>query len=663
MPLPSRSSPVAHDHPPFSPVRSGPNAPSKPSRQKKIPSSVQENDLVSQFTTGTIEGWRPVDDVTLTDEDFGFPSMGLKADDWRDGSLFRIASPIEWAGDWSDFQLLSFDMHWSGSLDDPPHQPLVTIFGANGDVLTYDALPQNDIWIHREIQLTPATFGVDQAFFDGVMAFVSHIWIAGEFGTGDDNIRVSSDPTPTPKVFETSLISRFGSDPEGWGVVGNGNLVWDETAGFTGGAITTADGGSGIQRFHSPDAWSGDWSNFSTLRFMLKTLGKNQADLDFELWIMTWDGTALYLTYPSGPWRSWTPYSIDLTPGTFNVTPAEFETVMSDVAYLWIVADLVNGTGSIDTTGLDEVSLVSSDTISQPPPDKFSSFDLDGEAWHNGGRSGNDWEFNSSLPTWYELNGNPGGFIANTDVGDTAYWFTPETWAGDWRGYQSVSFDQSILNGTSILEDRVGLSIASIWGNLDAEFPMPPTIDSWTHYEFPLTPAAFGVTQEKFDTIMRVVMSLSIRSEWINGSEEEGLDNVRVTKTSDACLAWITVHITDPNDIANETVAEKFADPDHDGNDNWTEFLAQTIPVDSASYLLLGSPVKSDGSYTVSFQTHPGRTYQLERSTTLLTGSWTPVGTALVRDGVLHHVEDVTGEPQVFYRLMLWPTDIDAWKI
>lgn len=617
--------------------------------------NLQEDDLVSTFTTGTIEDWRPVDDVTLTAEAFGYPSMGLKANDWMDGRTYRIASPLDWAGDWSNLVQLSFDMHWSGSFSTP--RPLVHIFGANGDVLTYSELPVDDTWIRPVIPLTPATFGVDQARFDAVMAYVTHIWITGEFGGSDDityfdNIRVTANPSG-PKVFETSLLSRFGTDEEGWGVFDNGILTWDGTAGFTGGAIKAADAGSGVQKFQSPDAWSGDWRSFAALRFMLKTFGANRAGLDLEIWIVTWDGTSLYFS-PPRPWRSWTPYTIDLTPATFGVTQGEFDAVMADVAYLWIRADLVSGTGSTDTTGLDEVALVSSADVAQPPPDKLSTYDADTEDWRNGYWTGSTWYFRTTPPTHYAAGGNPDGMIANTDVGTTAFWYSPENWAGDWRGYQSVSFDETILSGSSVLPDTWGLSIASPWGNLDADVIPTPVNGSWTHYEIALTPGAFGVTQAEFDTIMRDVVALCIRSEWIDGSEEEGLDNVRLTKTSDAYWAWIATHITNPTDLANELISGKFADPDDDGDDNWTEFIAQTIPVDQGSYFHADLPQSSPGGYTILFTTHTGRLYQVERCTSLEPPSWAPLGAVATGDGSIHMREDAAGDSGAFYRLNVW---------
>ena len=97
---------------------------------------VAQAELVSRFTDGTIQGWRPVDDVTLSVVEDGRPSFGLYANDWMDGRTYRVATPTNWAGDWSVFKELSFDMRWSGANAAGPTPEIVRIFGANGQTLS-----------------------------------------------------------------------------------------------------------------------------------------------------------------------------------------------------------------------------------------------------------------------------------------------------------------------------------------------------------------------------------------------------------------------------------------------------------------------------------------------------------------------------------------------
>ena len=60
-----------------------------------------------------------------------------------------------------------------------------------------------------------------------------------------------------------------------------------------------------------------------------------------------------------------------------------------------------------------------------------------------------------------------------------------------------------------------------------------------------------------------------------------------------------------------------FADPDHDGMNNWQEWKAGTIPTNAASVLQLSSPSNSVSGMIVTWQSVSGVTYYLQRSTNL----------------------------------------------
>lgn len=494
------------------------------------PAEAHRTDLVSRFTDSTIEGWRPVDDVTLTATETGQPSFGLKADDWTDGRIYKVATPLTWAGDWRQFRQLSFDMHWTGNGVSHTDIEMVRIFGANGQTLSWSGPVTSAVWTHHAIPLTPETFGVSAAELEAVLAHVSEMWIFGEFGGGDDitmldNI-VLTTSTSGPPQLTRNLIARFDTDKEGWVGFDNSTLTWAVTNGISGGGLKSVDAGSGTARFQSPDAWSGDWRAFTTLRFMLRPQVSARTDYNTVIWITSWNGSKLGLTLPK-PYGSWTPYTVDLTPETFGVTPGEFEAIMADVACLWINADLVDGAGVSDSTRLDNVMLLTENEAGLAS-DQRSDFETGNENWRYGGWKPTpaDWSFSAGLAPHVATGGNPGGFLQNTDTGDWTYWFTPEGWAGDWRGLKSVSFDFNIIQGTSLWGDRM-ISLCSPWMSLHAVVARMPVPGQWMHYEFALTPETFGVSAETFEQVMRDVVMLGIRSEWITGPEVEGLDNYR----------------------------------------------------------------------------------------------------------------------------------------
>lgn len=617
------------------------------------PPEAHETDLVSRFTDGTTQGWRAVDDVTITGIEEGQPSFALKADDWMDGRSYKVATPVAWAGDWRQYKRLSFDMRWTGEAASHPMVELVRIFGANGQTLSWSNSLASAVWTHRSIPLTPESFGVSAGELEATLAHVSEMWIFGEFG-GDrditylDNVALSVSPS-SPNRFTQNLVSRFDSGDEGWVGFDNAVLTWAPNYGVSGGGVQCSDSGSGTARFQSPDSWSGDWREFRALRFMVRVQANRRAEFNGAVWITTWSGSNLSLTLPK-PFAAWAPYTVDLTPETFTVTTNEFEAIMRDVACVWIAADLISGTGSSDTTRLDNVMLLT-DTGAGLPPDRWADFESGPQGWRYGGwgPASSDWSFSGGAPH-IATGGNPDGHLENTDTGDWTYWFTPEAWAGDWRGLESVSFDFKIISGTTLFDTRM-ISICSPWTNLHANVVALPVPGQWMHYEFALTPATFGVSPAIFDMVMRDVVMLGVRSEWIEGSEREALDNYRQSKANDAYWAWIGGFYTG-NDFADEETAGKLADPDGDGANNWNEYIAGTVPTNRLDSLRIQWVSITDAACRLDFNTRPGRLYGVESAVDLSpTTVWSEVTNNIPGTGSLVTVTTSVETSPRFYRL------------
>ena len=619
------------------------------------PPEAHQTDLVCRFTGGTIQGWRPVDDVTLTAIQEGQPSFALKGDDWMDGRSWKMATPVTWAGDWRQYKQLTFDMRWTGEAAFHPNVELVRIFGANGQTLSYSNSLTSAVWTHRTLPLQPETFGVSTAELDAVLAHVSEMWIFGEFGGSDDityldNVILSPNTDGPPRQTQ-NLVSRFDSSDEDWTGYDQATVTWNATNGISGGGLTSIDAGSGLARFQSPDAWIGDWRGFRTLRFMTRVEANRRAEYEGNVWIATWSGSNLSLTLPK-PFHSWTPYTVDLTPETFGVSSNQFETIMQDVACLWISADLIGVSGSGDSTRLDDVMLLT-ESGAGLPPDHTSDFESGNQGWRYGGwnTGSSDWSFNGFAPQVVS-GGNPDGHLENTDTGEWTYWFTPEAWAGDWRGLESVSFDFKIIQGTAanLFGTRM-ISICSPLTNLHADVVAVPVPGQWMHYEFALTPATFGVSATEFDKVMRDVVMLGIRSEWINYGEIEGLDNYRISKASDAYWAWISSFYTGA-DLADENKAGKFADPDSDRSDNWSEYVAGTVPTNRLDHLRLEVLAVTNGVCALGFQSASGRLYGMDRTTNpALPDSWSAVTNDLPGTGSTTTLSDADVTAARFYRL------------
>jgi hypothetical protein len=87
------------------------------------------------------------------------------------------------------------------------------------------------------------------------------------------------------------------------------------------------------------------------------------------------------------------------------------------------------------------------------------------------------------------------------------------------------------------------------------------------------------------------------------------------TPTSIISYAWLQQYGL-PTDASAD-----FADPDHDGLNNWQEWVCGTDPTDALSALRLLAPVRTGNNVTVGWQSVAGVNYFLERSTNIARSS------------------------------------------
>ena len=150
---------------------------------------------------------------------------------------------------------------------------------------------------------------------------------------------------------------------------------------------------------------------------------------------------------------------------------------------------------------------------------------------------------------------------------------------------------------------------------------------------------------------MRDVVLLGVRSEWVVGSEVEGLDNVRLTKASDAYWAWIGGYYAG-SDLADENKAGKLAAPNGDGADNWSEFIAGTTPTNRWDVLRIESISTANASCLLDFNTHTGRLFGVESSAALSQSNlWNTVANEIPGTGLIITVSNPAAGISQFYRL------------
>lgn len=105
-----------------------------------------------------------------------------------------------------------------------------------------------------------------------------------------------------------------------------------------------------------------------------------------------------------------------------------------------------------------------------------------------------------------------------------------------------------------------------------------------------------------------------------------------------------------PTSSSSSTVSiTSNADNDGDGQTNGAEHIAGTDPLSAASSFKVATVTpESGGGMTITWNPVDGKTYSVERSTTLAEGSWTTVATGEI-DGIYTDPTPVSG--RVFYRL------------
>jgi len=108
---------------------------------------------------------------------------------------------------------------------------------------------------------------------------------------------------------------------------------------------------------------------------------------------------------------------------------------------------------------------------------------------------------------------------------------------------------------------------------------------------------------------------------------------------------------------ANSGNAADGADPDGDGMTNAQEFAAGTDPNSAASVLRVSQIQPGGNDIVVSFPSVLGKTYRLEYSDTLQSGSWVTLQNNIAGTGNPISVTDVGGAGQArrFYRIVLIP--------
>lgn len=116
--------------------------------------------------------------------------------------------------------------------------------------------------------------------------------------------------------------------------------------------------------------------------------------------------------------------------------------------------------------------------------------------------------------------------------------------------------------------------------------------------------------------------------------------------------SWRQTHF---GSSANSGNGADSADPDGDGYSNLAEYTAGTHPTNASDHFKAQSPTRGAGTFSLSTAGKTGRTYELQRSSTLTSASWTPVLSQgpLTADATVTLTDAASPAGSAFYRIQV----------
>ncbi|AEB10755.1 hypothetical protein [Desulfobacca acetoxidans] len=153
-------------------------------------------------------------------------------------------------------------------------------------------------------------------------------------------------------MAQATLVSTFDSDTENWTTEGATSPSWTSP-----GFIQAYDNAGSWWRFVSPNGWDGNWSGYigGSISYDIVPINNNanQHEHNIEIWS---GSNYMYWGVANEPAKGvWTTFTVALTDANFTEVGDTFSNILQNVTALKILGDLRGGTGTGDTTGLDNV--------------------------------------------------------------------------------------------------------------------------------------------------------------------------------------------------------------------------------------------------------------------------------------------------------------------
>lgn len=276
--------------------------------------------------------------------------------------------------------------------------------------------------------------------------------------------------------------------------------------------------------------------------------------------------------------------------------------------------------------------------------------------WSNSDGTGDD---EHRMATGYlddgDIGGGKGATVTLSNITFSVY-RVYGLFASDQNGSGSSGIVNVNVNGTWALGGSAATT-ASAWGSIGAN--NTANGEYWTEI-------GSGALRANYWTVVTTGSTCTIVSEDRNGENRGCITAVIIEELPDTDGDGIPDE-TDPDDdndgmpdawelanSLNPRLDDRAGNPDGDGYDNWTEYVADTLAQDGGSFQTFSIELApGTGEPTVRFHTSGIRNYAIEYRDDLTSGSWQDLGSVFSGTGSEMTIPDPTSETNRFYRLRI----------
>jgi hypothetical protein len=316
--------------------------------------------IVTAFDSG-LEEWRITgDNAAAWNSTGGNPGGCLSVNDLATGEDNRAVAPPAYLGDWSAMTAadsIGLDYYFQNTSGGAVAAPayVFRIAGPGGAAhAVANYVPPSLVWTTLRVSLSAVDWIMESGTWDGLLAQVNSLTIAGEFVSGAevvrlDNIRLTGDVI---HVFETCVTETFTTAGLGdWSFMNTGGTSNPGSGGNSGGFCEVSDG-TGTSYAFAPSRYLGDWSPLDgsgSLAIDIRILSQGTVPVDIAEFIrLSGPGGVAVVPMPAANLpavgRIWKTYVFPLQAAAWTVTAGTWAGLLANVTECRIQVEFINGT-------------------------------------------------------------------------------------------------------------------------------------------------------------------------------------------------------------------------------------------------------------------------------------------------------------------------------